>query len=58
MGAIIGTIFPVTYFINISRGLFSKAVEFSSLYNDFLALFVAILVITVTSMLLLKKQEL
>ena len=58
MGSIIGTIFPVTYFINISRGLFSKAVDFSSLYNDLIALSIAIVVITITSMLLLKKQEL
>ena len=58
IGAIIGAIFPVTYFINISRGLFSKAVEISALYHDLLALFIAIIIITLSSILLLKKQEL
>ena len=58
MGAIIGTIFPVTYFINISRGIFSKAVDITALYSDLFALTIAILVITITSMLLLKNQEL
>ena len=58
MGAIIGTIFPVTYFINISRGIFSKAVDFSALYYDFIALVIAIIVITLSSIILLKKQEL
>ena len=58
IGSIIGTIFPVTYFINISRGIFSKAVDFTALYSDLFALVIAIVVITISSMLLLKKQEL
>ncbi len=58
IGAIIGTIFPVTYFINISRGIFSKAVDFSALSSDLLALLIAIVIITFSSILLLKKQEL
>lgn len=57
VGVWIGTIFPATYFINISRGIFSKALEFSDLYRDFLALGAAAVVITILSMLLLKKQE-
>jgi len=57
VGAWIGTIFPATYFINISRGIFNKALEFSDLYRDFLALGAAAIVITILSMLLLKKQE-
>lgn len=57
MGAVIGTYFPVTYYINISRGIFSKAVDFMGLYHDLVALAIAIIVITTGSMLLLKKQE-
>lgn len=56
-GMIIGRIFPVTYFINISRGVFSKALKFSDMYLDFLVLIIAIGVVTVLSMLSLKKQE-
>ncbi len=58
VGAVIGTIFPVTYFINISRGIFSKAVDFTGLSFDFMTLVISIMVITIGSMLLLKKQEL
>ena len=58
VGAIIGTFFPVTYFVNISRGIFSKAVDFTGLSFDFMALAISIIVITIGSMLLLKKQEL
>ena len=57
VGAIIGTIFPVTYFINISRAIFSKNVDFSGVYPDMLALLIAIIVITLSSMMLLKQQE-
>jgi ribosome-dependent ATPase len=57
VGAVIGTFFPVTYYINISRGIFSKAVDFMGLYHDLIVLAVSIVVITVGSMLLLQKQE-
>lgn len=56
-GAVIGKIFPATYFINISRGVFSKALEFSDLRHDFAALTAAVVVITLLSMVALKKQE-
>ncbi len=58
IGAFIGDIFPVTYYITISRGIFSKAVEFSGLYTEVLILTLSIFVITILSMLALKKQEL
>jgi ribosome-dependent ATPase len=58
VGAFIGNIFPVTYFINISRGIFSKAVEFNDLYTSYTALAIAVIVIFLLSMLVLKKQEL
>lgn len=56
-GAVIGNIYPATYFINISRGVFSKALEFNDLRHDFAALGAAVVVITLLSMLALKKQE-
>lgn len=58
IGAIIGEIFPVTYYINISRGIFTKAVDFSGLYHEFIVLIISIFIITILSMLALKKQEL
>lgn len=57
LGALIGYIFPVTYYINTSRGIFSKAVEFHGLYTEFIVLSISIVVITLLSMLALKKQE-
>lgn len=57
IGAYIGQLFPATYFLNISRGLFTKALEFKDLYHDFLALAAFIPVLTVLSVIFLKKQE-
>ena len=56
-GAVIGNIYPATYFINISRGVFSKALEFNDLRHDFIALAASVVVITLLSMIALKKQE-
>lgn len=56
-GAVIGKIFPATYFVIISRGLFNKALRFSDLYREYAVLTVSVLVITLLSILLLKKQE-
>lgn len=53
----IGEIFPVTYFINISRGVFSKDIGFNDLHLEFGVLFISIFVISYLSMLVLKKQE-
>ncbi len=57
IGAYIGQLFPAAYFLNISRGLFTKALEFKDLYHDFLALVAFIPVLTVLSVILLNKQE-
>lgn len=56
-GSFIGSIFPASYFINISRGVFSKAVEFKELHFDFFVLAITIVIITILSILVLKKQE-
>ncbi len=55
--AFIGNIFPATYFINISRGVFSKALTFGDLSVDFVALTLSMVVITLLSMAALAKQE-
>lgn len=57
MGAVVGMVFPATYFINISRGIFSKALGFEDLQLDFAVLILSVVVITLLSMVALKKQE-
>ena len=57
IGALVSKIFPATYFLNISRGMFTKALQFHDLYADFLALAAFIPVLTLLSVALLSKQE-
>ena len=56
-GAVLGSIYPTTYFLLISRGTFTKALGFQDLSGFFLPLVAAILVITLVCVLLLKNQE-
>ena len=56
-GAIIGRIYPATHFLTISRGVFSKALDFSALHASFWPLILAVPVIMGLSIALLKKQE-
>ena len=56
--ALMGKLYPTTYFMTISRGTFTKAVGFVDLYSDFFALAAFIPVLTIVSVLLLKKQDL
>jgi ribosome-dependent ATPase len=56
MGAFIGRIYPTTYFVTISRGTFSKGLEFSDLAGSFLPLLIAIPVLLGLGATLLKKQ--
>ena len=53
----IGQFFPATYFLIISRGIFTKALDFADLLPHFLALAAFIPVLTVISVALLRKQE-
>ncbi len=53
----IGQFFPATYFLIISRGIFTKALDFADLLPHFLALAAFIPVLTVVSVALLRKQE-
>jgi len=55
-GAVIGEIYPATYFIAVSRGTFSKALDFADLSWAFLPLLAAIPVLLGLGTLLLKKQ--
>ncbi|GAA0611715.1 ribosome-associated ATPase/putative transporter RbbA [Paenochrobactrum glaciei] len=55
-GAIIGQLYPTTYFTIISRGTFSKALSFSDLGLPFLMLLITIPVLMVLGIILLKKQ--
>jgi ribosome-dependent ATPase len=56
LGSIIGRIYPTTYFLIICRGTFSKGLGFYELYPSFLALAAMVPVLTIASLLLLKKQ--
>ncbi len=57
MGAVIGHTFPMTYFLKISIGTFTKGLGFADLGPDLLALAVIIPVLLTASLLLLRKQE-
>jgi len=52
-----GEIFPGTYFLIFSRGIFSKALGFAELSSYLLPLALSILVVVGLSVLLLAKQE-
>jgi ribosome-dependent ATPase len=55
-GYVIGQIYPTTYFVTISRGTFSKALEFGDLATSFVPMILAIPVLLGLSAALLKKQ--
>ncbi|MEN9678025.1 MAG: hypothetical protein RIS76_3921 [Verrucomicrobiota bacterium] len=57
VGAWIGRIYPASYFLAISRGVFNKALGFASLQNAFWPLLLSVPVILGLSIALLKKQE-
>ncbi len=54
---LMGQSFPTSYFLSVSVGTFTKALGFADLYSEFPALFVFPPVLTILSVLLLKKQE-
>ena len=57
VGRLIGDIYPATYYITISRGVFNKALGFADLQAAFVPMVVAAMVILGLSIALLKKQE-
>jgi len=56
LGAFIGRVYPASHFLTICRGVFSKALSFSSLHASFWPLLLAVPVILGLSIVLLKKQ--
>jgi len=55
--AVISMIYPTTHFMVITRGTFSKALGFSELTDQFVALGIFVPTIIVICALLLRKQE-
>ncbi|WP_454627339.1 ribosome-associated ATPase/putative transporter RbbA [Bradyrhizobium cenepequi] len=56
VGAVIGRIYPTTYFVTIARGSFSKALGFADLWREFVPLLISIPVLLGAGAALLKKQ--
>jgi ribosome-dependent ATPase len=57
MARIMGRLFPMTYFLPVSVGTFTKGLGFSDLATNLAALAVFVPVLTSLSLLLLRKQE-
>lgn len=57
VGAWIGAGYPMTHFLTIARGTFSKSLGFIDLYGAFVPLLVAAPLVVGLSILLLRKQE-
>jgi ribosome-dependent ATPase len=57
IAAFIGRIFPMTYYLPISIGTFTKGLGFQDLTGDFLALMIFAVVLTLLSLAFLRSQE-
>jgi ribosome-dependent ATPase len=57
MAQLMGCLFPMTYFLPVSVGTFTKGLGFSDLATKLGALAVFIPALTMLSFLLLRKQE-
>jgi ribosome-dependent ATPase len=56
-GHFVGTVYPTSYYMTISRGAFNKALGFSGLEASFIPMLIAIPALIGLSAALLKKQE-
>ncbi|MAT73466.1 MAG: multidrug ABC transporter ATP-binding protein [Planctomycetaceae bacterium] len=56
-GRIIGELYPTTHYVTISRGVFSKALDFSDLAMSFIPLLLAAPILLALTAALLRKQE-
>ena len=56
-GKMIGQIYPATYMLTISHGVFGKALDLSDLHALFVPILLAVPVILGLSIALLKKQD-
>ena len=54
---IIGSIYPTTYMLLISRGIFNKALDFADLHLEILVLVITIPIVSTAGIMLLKKQD-
>jgi len=57
IGALIGRTYPATYFLTISRGVFSKGLGFAGLEGSFWPIAAGAAVMLALSVMLLRKQE-
>ena len=57
VGRFIGSVYPAAHFIDISRGVFNKGLQFADLSGSLRALALAVPVILLLAIALLKKQE-
>jgi ribosome-dependent ATPase len=57
MGAVMGRLFPMTYYLPISVGTFTKGLGFADLTRHLLALACFIPALLALSLFLLRKQE-
>lgn len=57
IAALVGQAYPMTHFLTIARGTFSKALGFVDLQHSFVPLVIAIPVLVGLSAILLRKQE-
>lgn len=56
-GRVIGQIYPASYMLTISRGVFNKALDFGDLWQSFWPLAIATPIVLGVTVALLKKQE-
>lgn len=56
-GRVIGQLYPATYMLTISRGVFNKALDFHDLWQSFWPLALATPIVIGVTVALLKKQE-
>jgi ribosome-dependent ATPase len=54
---VMGRAFPMTYFVPVSVGTFTKGLGFADLWTDLATLAIFVPVLTLLSLLLLRKQE-
>jgi ribosome-dependent ATPase len=57
MAAVLGQLFPMSYFVPVSVGTFTKALGFTDLTGDLLALSAFVPALTLLSLVLLRRQE-
>ena len=57
LGRLVGSVYPTTHMLIISRGVFNKALDFTDLHSSFGVLLITCPIILGLSIALLKKQE-